>query len=1130
MAHLIEALDFYWQTAHCPEIKLEVYGDTNAKALNEIKNNCSKSTHNKVVLDFLLCDSTGYSFKAFYLSQRQTDDSGEKVRKPLETKIKFSFSENDASMQKIFASRDEYVVWISSFSGNSVLIRYVKCGVIDDYADEYSISIHDKEAYSYSKNFELETYGEDRKFIPDSLMNDFSFSLDGRSYLFIKKYFGEENFQILGSVGILDVNSQIETNTITKIIKKPFPRNHQEFAELQIRRYRQLSFQFDSSAARSSKALAKRASGETILGLWKKYSKVELDRAERNRDSIGDISIAVTDVNWDISLFKFMVKLKLSEKQRKFFRANSANIDLLVGNLVEFYADSDITHENRKTTLRVLSISSDLNSAELCGDDDECLHANDKGVIRLSTAGSQLMFDRRVRAEKEITDPHENKSVLKLNLRFIIEGETDSLCEFKRPRKMKPMSARCREFMKRTFGIDQLTEDQEKAVEIALNTPDVAIIQGPPGTGKSTVMSVIAYRLMENSEKEQMREEKKHSDKEHTRNVDKDRVIMASAFQHDTVEHISSKLYTYGLPTPIVGQKKNSVDVGALLKARLLSRIDDSMKTMQEHGACAAGISEFRKLENLLKSGKSPLDVKNIIDRTLIKKLQDRNLTNELNGLFTDFKKSDRDIAELMLCFDSLPVAPEFYKNEGEDKLIEAIAIDSDLVIKDELDSIEDMISSSVIDEQKLSAIKSSVVDRAKRMRGTLLSRFSDALCKWLEKAEKLQKNLLMSGYGDNADDFVLSVLSDLRSDIECDTGYVVRSLAKYTKCLGATNQGAGRRELQDVSVENVILEEAARSNPLDLLIPMTKAQERIILVGDQNQLPHLVDESLVDEAIEALSDESKEHNSKFDGNDFAKRQRDMYKDSLFGIMFNNLDGVTPVRRVTLSKQFRMHSVIGNFISKTFYDGKISSELVDDRKKIHNLSVPYLKGKVASWVNVPIDEGKESSSCGSKVRKSEAEKVSKVLQDILHDSNSKELSIGIITFYSQQVDCIYEELCKENICEEIDGEYRVALRYQLTHDGREKLRIGSVDSFQGKEFDIVILSSVRSNDEYTRPNPDPRKAFGFLMLQNRLNVAFSRAQRLIIAIGDRAMFSNELSKQHVHGMHEYLKLVESQNG
>lgn len=51
---------------------------------------------------------------------------------------------------------------------------------------------------------------------------------------------------------------------------------------------------------------------------------------------------------------------------------------------------------------------------------------------------------------------------------------------------------------------------------------------------------------------------------------------------------------------------------------------------------------------------------------------------------------------------------------------------------------------------------------------------------------------------------------------------------------------------------ENVLIDEAARSNPPDLLIPMSMAKRRIILVGDHKQLPHLIDENI----LEYLKDE----------------------------------------------------------------------------------------------------------------------------------------------------------------------------------------------------------------------------------------------------------------------------------
>ena len=77
-----------------------------------------------------------------------------------------------------------------------------------------------------------------------------------------------------------------------------------------------------------------------------------------------------------------------------------------------------------------------------------------------------------------------------------------------------------REFVKKQFGINKLTQDQENAINLALQTPDIIAIQGPPGTGKTTVVSAICHRLVEFAEKEK-------GDKS-----SKPKLILASAFHH----------------------------------------------------------------------------------------------------------------------------------------------------------------------------------------------------------------------------------------------------------------------------------------------------------------------------------------------------------------------------------------------------------------------------------------------------------------------------------------------------------------------------------------------------------------------------------------------------------------------
>jgi superfamily I DNA and/or RNA helicase len=86
----------------------------------------------------------------------------------------------------------------------------------------------------------------------------------------------------------------------------------------------------------------------------------------------------------------------------------------------------------------------------------------------------------------------------------------------------------------------------------------------------------------------------------------------------------------------------------------------------------------------------------------------------------------------------------------------------------------------------------------------------------------------------------------------------------------------------------------------------------------------------------------------------------------------------------------------------------------------------------------------------------------------------------VITFYRAQARLLAAELQK------------------LSFDELRRLRVGTVDEFQGRQFDVVFLSTVRSNEE----RDDQARRVGFLESPNRLCVALSRAQRLLVIVGD----------------------------
>jgi len=207
-----------------------------------------------------------------------------------------------------------------------------------------------------------------------------------------------------------------------------------------------------------------------------------------------------------------------------------------------------------------------------------------------------------------------------------------------------------------------------------------------------------------------------------------------------------------------------------------------------------------------------------------------------------------------------------------------------------------------------------------------------------------------------------------------------------------------------------------------------------------------------------------------------------------------------------------MHPILGAFISREFYeihdDGiienpRLATEFTHDLPGYVKDGVP----RAAAWLDVPADSraGREVSEI-SKSRPIEAKVIAEEVRRIIeHDP---QLTFGVIAFYSAQVDEIGRAMIDVGLTERANNErgWRVADEWATTinHEGKtvERLRVGTVDAFQGKEFDVVFLSVTRSNDLPGKTDEEQRRKFGHMMLENRLCVAMSRQQRLLVAVGD----------------------------
>ena len=973
-----------------------------------------------------------------------------------------------------------YLFWVESdgINNTAAKIHFMKTGRMESHTD-IDIAFGDDIIFYVTQRGNKQVSLDS---IAGTLYSWFAFKSDDDSYLFIETFPNStRNFRIHGLKSHVDVNVEDGKWVLHRITKKPFPSKYSDFLSYNPVKYSKLNF-VEQSAAREALEtinLRDKTTGDTVISLWEKYSSIEQQRATDFKTNMGKLSFSNAVQKKDgVTL----IKLLPNEEQRAIIKDD---IDAVLN------ASFAVVGRDVKFSFKTLDPHSMIASIV---DEDYPLKQNEEGELEVDIRGDEAVERRRKRA---LSSFKSNATLVLINLRFAIEGNANAMLP--KPRKHKPLSDRTRAFIKKQFGIEDLTVDQKTAVDIAINTPDVCVIQGPPGTGKSTVVAVICQRLMELAEKENKA----------------DKVILVSAFQNDTVEHIASKIYTNGLPTIKIGKDVQGIKAEESFIYRMRNSIDDAIHKLAPENHVGRVSKQLSDLGVLLESEGNEDEVKTRISQMLVSLDISEDLRAEWSKLNRSIKVESGEKDKLLAAVKGLRTDVDSYSDDGFIRIRKLLRTSLPLLenektfLEDAPEDEEDLTEEFLV---KLKALQEKYVSALLADENTVKGGVNTALSSWLSDAIMEFRDKEEKSY-DDLDTFLTATLESLRSDLFGNTQYIKDTIQHYAQSIAATNQFAGSQDVSDTNYENVVLEEAARSNPLDLLIPMVRASERIIMVGDQFQLPHLLENDIVDEAIKE---------------EYELRKK--YEESLFGIIFNNLEQANPVRRITLSNQFRMHPVIGNFISKTYYNGIISSDLVKVESKQHGLQLPWAKGKVAVFCDVPGSCGPEYRGGKSKERRAEAERIVKLLDELQNDPAFDHLNVGIITFYSKQVDLICEVASSRGYTElDGNGSYVIKSQYQMTPDGREKLRIGSVDSFQGKEFDIVILSTVRSNN-FKRIDENNLKVFGFLTLGNRLNVAFSRAQKLVITVGDRNMFSDEFAETYVKGLYEFNKLTEGEYG
>ncbi len=928
------------------------------------------------------------------------------------------------------------------------------------------------------------------------LTEDYIFEFGDRKLVFRQTYPNSNDFQMFGTNGyetIVRYRDDKNKYFISQDKRQYFPQDYQMF----LQKMECLSLKTASICVESAAKIARQEilseiqRGTALIKIWETYSDLELQKSMKLKADIGSIPYRILISTPDFT----RVQCDLTQEKMDVFYAHFDELKNLAMEVEELKLQ---TSEGKRPSFNIKDI--DLRAGRIdFYDEDNMMPA--EGHLVIATKGDEMVKSRRERAVRILQDTN----VLMRNILLAMEGKADAMVSKTNNQPIKPIiSAQTSKYLKEKFRIDSLTPNQEEAVRIALNTPDIAVIQGPPGTGKSTVIAAICNRLIEEAEKKQ-------------KDVN-DKIILVSAFQNDTVEHIASKIETMGLPTIKAGKdtQGNIRGEDELIRS-IRDRIDDAIHRLPPDKDMARVSQQLVVIRDILESEHDYAAAKNSIEEIIAEnkgRLRD-DLWTSWKAMFPPVQVQDGD--KQIKALKGLLTTAAMYSDGGYERIVrlqqvggleftdEEKQLLDNAPFSDEEPSKEFLSALNALKEKYLSAL---YAEKNETGAGTRLD-----VQEWLDKAIRYFNELEQNSYEDE-EVFLISVLKSLREDLDGNSAGIREAIKNYGESLAATNQVAGGKELAKFKeIQNVILEEAARSNPLDLLIPMTKATRRVILVGDQKQLPHLLENDIVDDAVACLDDEAKKA-------DIARK----YEESLFNIFYNSLNKVKmPARCIMLKEQFRMHPAIGDFISRLYYEGELVPGMgweTQEKAKQHGLQLPWAKEKVAVFCNVPASAGREHQG-KSKYRRAEAKRIVRLLDELKEDPAFDNLSIGIITFYSKQVEIIFEEASRRGYTtQNKDGSYSIAPDYLETKDHEEKLRIGTVDSFQGKEFDVVILSTVRSN-EIERIDDNNLKVFGFLTLFNRLNVAFSRAKKMIVVAGDGEMFADEYAKRHTEGLYEF---------